>query len=215
MAAQRARRLPKAGPWLVWVKQALGLVLLGVALFFLNPLLPSRATAALAAALLAGSGIYLGWLEPSSRGQRAFTPVRRVAGVALVLAGALLVVPKPAAAPGPAWRPYTQAALEQAQRAGRPAIIDVYADWCLPCVEMDHTTFRNPTVVHALADVATLRLDVTSGVSKDGERLLEQYRVFGAPTVLFFDRTGREHSDLRTTGFAKPDEFLERLRRML
>lgn len=214
MAAQRARRLPKAGPWLVWVKQALGLVLVGVALFFLNPLLPAGATAALAAALLAGSGIYLGWFEPSSRSQRAFLPVRRVAGVVLMLAAALLAVPRPSAAPGPVWRPYSDAALEAAQREGRPALIDIYADWCLPCIEMDHTTFRNPTVVQALADVTTLRLDVTGGVSEEGERLLGQYRIFGAPTVLFLDRTGRERTDLRLMGFARSDEFLARLRRL-
>jgi thiol:disulfide interchange protein DsbD len=214
VATDRVRRLPKAGPWLVWVKQALGVVLLGVALFFLNPLLPPPVTVLLTAALLAGGGVFLGWLAPSAGQRRGFVRVRQAVGAVLLASAALLVVPRPADGPRVVWVPYSEAALERAQREQRPILIDVYADWCLPCVEMDHTTFRNPEVARALADVATLRLDVTRGVPEEGERLLERYRVFGAPTVLFFDRTGRERSELRLTGFVRPDEFLNRLRRI-
>ena len=214
LAADRIRRLPKAGPWLSWVKQALGMVLLGVALFLLAPALPSRVTAALAAVLLAGAGVFLGWLASSAGQARAFIAFRRTIGVVLLIAAVFLVVPRQPAGPTVAWVPYSEAALERAQREQRPILIDVYADWCLPCVEMDHTTFRNPEVVRALAEVATLRLDATRGVSEDGERLLERHRVFGAPTVLFIDRTGRERTALRLMGFVTPDEFLERLRHL-
>ena len=214
LAADRLRRLPKAGPWLVWVKQALGMVLLGVALFLLSPVLASTVTVILRALLLLGGGMFLGWLA-SSRGQAdRFVLFRRAAGVILVLIAVLMLMPRRPAGPVAAWVPYSEAALAQARRDGRPAIVDVYADWCLPCVEMDHTTFRNPEVVRALAQMATLRVDATRGVSEDGERLLKRSRVFGAPTVLFFDRTGRERTELRLMGFATPDEFLERLRHL-
>ena len=164
VAANRVRRLPKAGEWLVWAKRVLGVVLLGVALFLVRPL---------------------------------FSP--------------------PSATSAVAWTPYSDAALEGAQRAGRPAIIDVYADWCVPCVEMDHVTFSHPQVSRALeaASVLALRLDVTRDVPPEGEGLLERYRIYGAPTVLLFDRTGRERTDVRIMGFVKPDEFLERLKRIL
>jgi thiol:disulfide interchange protein DsbD len=159
VAADRAGRLPKAGRWLIWIKKLLGVALLGVAFFFVRPL-----------------------------------------------------VFKPEASVG--WAPYREAALEEAQRAGRPVLIDIYADWCVPCVEMDHVTFRHPDVVRALSEVTTMRLDVTSDVSPEGERLLERYRVYGAPTVLFFDRTGQERTELRLLGFVKPAEFLERFSRL-
>ena len=214
LATDRIRRLPKAGPWLSWVKQGLGMVLLGVALFLLSPALPPSVTGALASILLIGAGVFLGWLAPSAGQTGRFLAFRRVVGAALLIWAIFLLAPRRSAGPAVAWVPYSEAALEGAQRQQRPILIDVYADWCVPCVEMDHATFRHPEVVRALAQVATLRVDATRGVSEDAERLLERYQVFGAPTVLFFDRTGRERTMLRLLGFATPAEFLERLRRI-
>ena len=140
--------------------------------------------------------------------------MKRLTGGALVLAALLVIWPKPPAAQSAVWTPYSEGALEAAQREGRPILIDIYADWCLPCVKMDHTTFRYPDVVNALKSVTTLRVDATREVSPDAGRLLEHYDVHGAPTMLFFDRTGQERADLRLTGFVEPAEFLERLRQL-
>ena len=170
IAANRIGRLPKAGAWLVWSKRALGVVLLGVALHFLWPLLPSQA---------------------------ARIPTREAAS-SLVR-----------------WEPYSQAAFAHAQAAHRPVIIDVYADWCIPCVEMDRVTFHHPDVAQALAGVSTLRVDATRGVSDEASQLLERAQVYGAPTILLFGRDGRERADLRVEGFETPEEFLERLKRIL
>ena len=169
MTANRLGRLPKAGAWLVWSKRVLGVVLLGVALHFVWPLLPSH----------------------------AWRPTPQAASSMV------------------AWEPYSQAAFARAGRAHRPILIDVYADWCIPCVEMDHVTFHHPDVVQALAGVTTLRVDATRGVSDEAGELLERYHVYGAPTVLFFDRNGQEQEALRLSGFATPKEFLERLKRIL
>ncbi len=215
VAANRIGHLPKAGAWLVWSKKALGLLLLGLALFFLKPLLPGRATWLAAAALLAGSGTYLGWLERSRGRGAGFARVRLAVGGLLIGAALVMVAPRPRPASLVAWIPYTAAALEEAQRSHRPILIDIYADWCIPCVEMEHVTFRDPAVAQALQPVATLRVDATRGVSADAERLLSRYRIYGAPTILFFDRTGHERADLRLLGFSAPDEFLERLQQIL
>jgi thiol:disulfide interchange protein DsbD len=214
IAAHRVKQLPKAGEWLLWVKHALGILLLGLALYFIRPLLPARAVGWLTAALLAGAGAHLGWLARARSRGPAFRAIRLVVGSALIAVAAVVVWPRPPAASPVAWRAYTEAALEEAQRAGRPAVVDVYADWCAPCVEMDHVTFRHPDVVRALLDVETLRVDATLGVSEDAEQLLRRYRVLGAPTVLFFDRGGRERTDLRLLGFETPEEFLQRLQRI-
>ena len=139
----------------------------------------------------------------------------RLVGGALVLAAVTVAWPKPETASLVTWVPYREAALEEAQRATQPILIDIYADWCLPCVEMDHVTFRQPAVVDALASVATLRVDATREVSEEAERLLQRHQIYGAPTILFFDRTGRERADLRLTGFVNAKEFLERLEQIL
>jgi len=216
MATHRVAHLPKAGPWLIWSKKALGIVLLGFALYFLRPLVPPRLMGAAAVGLLLGAGVYLGWLERGSgRGSR-WLLIRRVVGTALLLSALIVVWPRRQAVVALVnWQPYTDIAFAQAQRAGRPIIVDTYADWCLPCLEMDHVTFHHPDVITALASVTTLRLDVTDEVSPDGLRFIERYRIFGAPTLLFFDRRGMEHREIRLLGFAAPDEFLERLQRIL
>ena len=161
--------------------------------------------------LLVGAGMYLGWFERSSARERWFRWVRRFIGSALILSALAMGWPKPAPGPSVAWIPYSTSALEQAQRNHQPMVVDVYADWCVPCVEMDHVTFHHPDVVHALAQVVTLRVDVTRDVSPDGQNLLERYEIYGAPTILFFDQRGKERKELRVLGFATPEEFLEHL----
>ncbi len=212
LAAHRARQLPKAGAWLIWSKKLLGVVLLGVALYYSRSLLPGWLVTVLAAGLLIGAGVYLGWLEPTPADRAWFRWLRWVTGASLIAAAAAGLIPHPAAGPGVAWQPFTAAALADAAQAGQPVIVDIYADWCLPCVEMDHVTFRHPDVVQALAAFATLRVDATREISPDGEALLAKHRVYGVPTVLFFDRAGREQPDIRLAGFETPAEFLKRLR---
>ena len=213
--AQRVHRLPKAGVWLVWSKKLLGVVLLGLALYLVRPLLPKAALPVVLAILLGAAGLYFGWIDRLETRSWRFLLVQRLIGSALLLAAAVAVWPRPHPGPGVAWMPYTEAALEGARREHRPVLIDIYADWCIPCVEMDHTTLRHPDVVSALAAVVTLRVDATRDIAPEAERLLERYAVYGVPTVLLFDRSGAEHRELRLTGFVSPDEFLARLRKIL
>ena len=212
VAANRLNRLPKAGEWLVWSKRVLGVVLLGLALYFLKPLLPARVLRLATEGLLLGGGVYLGWVARAAGHGRFFAWLRRGVGSLLVLAALVLGWPRP---PGGgaavAWAPYSQVAFEQARRDQRSILIDVYADWCLPCVELDHVTFRHPDVARALETVTTLRLDATREVSPEAEEFLDRYAVYGVPTVLLFDRHGNERRKLRLIGFVGPRAFLRRL----
>ena len=207
-------RLPKAGTWLMWSKKILGVVLLGLALYFLKPLVSSRAFVLSVAALLVLAGAYLGWLERGAVQGRLFPWIRRMVGVALVVAGVAVVMPRPAAPAEIVWEPLGEAIFQEAQRSGRPIVVDVYADWCLPCLELDHVTFRHPGVVEALSTMATFRLDATREISEEAERFLERYRIYGVPTVLLFGRSGEERRDLRLLGFVRPKEFLKLLERL-
>ena len=214
-ALGRVARLPKAGAWLVWSKQVLGCVLIGLALYMLKPLLPSGGFSIAIAVLLLAAGVYVGWLARSPEMRRRAVWIRRVAGSVLIASAVSVAWPRTPAVAPVAWVPYSEAAFESAKRAKRPILIDIYADWCLPCVEMDHVTFRHPDVVRALSSVTTLRLDVTDEVSEEGERLIAQYRIYGAPTILLFDRTGKERTALRILGFVDPEEFLQILQQIL
>lgn len=216
LAANRIRRLPKAGEWLIWSKKALGIVLIGLAFYFVRPILPETVFHWIVFILLLAAGVYLGWLEKSrSRGGR-FLWVRRISGVVL-LVSALWVgrsFGQTDKKPGVLWQPFTASALEAALQKRQPVVVDTYADWCLPCVELDHVTFRNPSVIAALAPFAVLRIDVTREVSPDAEKLFDRYEVFGVPTVLLFDAQGREQKELRVLGFVEPSDFLERLKKL-
>ena len=214
VAAGRITRLPKAGAWLLWSKRVLGVVMLGLALYFVQPLLPDVTVKLAVALLLGSSGILFNVWELRTKSRSVLRWIQRGVAALLVLSAAFIAWPRAPQAPMVKWIPYTETAFSTAQHAGRPILVDIYADWCLPCVEMDHVTFRNPDVAQALAGVAALRLDVTSEVSPDGEKLLERYRIYGAPTLLLFDRSGREHPELRQTGLVKPEELLQLLTRL-
>ena len=90
---------------------------------------------------------------------------------------------------------------------GRPVMLDFYADWCIECVRMENTTFRDPRVVAALADYVLLRADVTANDAQD-KALLKRFKLFGPPAILFFDRQGREQTAQRLVGYKNADEFL-------
>jgi len=141
--------------------------------------------------------------------------MRWVVGSALVLSAIGLVWPKQEALAEVTWAPYSSAAFEEARANGQPMVIDFYADWCLPCVEMDHVTFRHPDVVRALQQVTTLRVDATREISGEAEALVDRFQVIGVPTVLLIDGDGREHTELRLLGFVTPAEFLERLKKII
>lgn len=209
--ANRLSRWPKAGSWLVWVKQCLGVALIGLALYFIRPLVAPLLFRWLVVGVLFAAGVYLGWLE-RSRFHGWMVWCRRLVGLACVGA-ALAFVPLPdgQAVPTIVWQPYRPALLEQAKREHRPVLIDIYADWCIPCVELDHVTFRHPDVVERMSHVLALRVDATQDVPPEAEELLERYEVYGVPTILLFDGRGQERSDLRVNGFVPPDEMLKRL----
>ncbi len=85
-------------------------------------------------------------------------------------------------------------------------LLDVYADWCTSCKEMERVTFEDPAVRSRLARAERLRLDVTANSSED-RRLLKRFGLFGPPGLLFFDAGGNERRDARVVGYVAPAEF--------
>ena len=102
------------------------------------------------------------------------------------------------------------AALAAAAEAGRPVVVDLYADWCVACKEFEHKTFPQPEVQAQLARMVALRVDLTR-IDGAANALLQQYQVVGLPTLLLIDGHGQEQKGLRVTGFMDGPAFAARL----
>jgi thioredoxin:protein disulfide reductase len=205
LAAGSLKRLPRSGEWQTWVERLFGCVLLGLAIYYVSPLLPERVAEVAMPAWLVVAGLYLGFIDPSGRRLRPFVALRAAAGVAAVALGVWQLVPGNVPSHAIAWQPFSPATLDRAKTEGKPAVVDFRADWCLPCVEMERTTYVEPLVVERAGRVAMLQADVTE-LSPEHEELLGRYEVLGVPTTLFIDATGREVR--RAVGYIDAEDFV-------
>jgi len=211
--------LPKAGPWMVAVRKLFGVLLLGVALWIVTPVIPSLAEMLAWAALLALAALFL----------RALGMLGKVAALAALAGAIVLSVGALAGSRDPlqplaAFRgeaaarsatPWTRvksvAELEDRVRAaGRPAMLDFYADWCVSCKEMEKYTLTDARVRASLDRMLLLQADVTAATPADRE-LLKRFALFGPPGIIFFDGQGHEIPELRVIGYQPPERFLKTL----
>jgi thiol:disulfide interchange protein DsbD len=201
----RIAALPRAGAWMEGVKKIFGWVLLAMAAYFLRTALPGLLGAWLLPAVLV-----LGALAMLVLHKTLVLVVR--AGVAILfLAVAAFFAPIGRAdADGPPWAAYDAAKIAA---AGKPAVVDFSASWCLPCLELDKKTFSDPRVREALARRGLYKADMTKAAAADTVALADKFGILGVPTVIFLDASGSERKDLRLVGFEGPDEFLKRLER--
>jgi len=199
-------RLPRAGVWMEGVKKIFGWVLLAMAAYFLRTVVPAPVGPWLLPAVLALGALFIAVAAKSGLGSAA-----RLSAAVLMLAAAGFFLPRtlPASA-GPDWRPY---AAEAVARAGRPAVIDFSASWCIPCVELDEKTFSDARVREALSRRELWKADMTRSAAPEVVALADKYRILGVPTVIFLDASGKEIEDVRLVGFEGPEEFLKRLER--
>ncbi|MCX6566050.1 MAG: thioredoxin family protein [Candidatus Aminicenantes bacterium] len=226
-------KLPRSGAWMVWVRKIFGFILLGMAAYFLKTLFPNTLfySFTLALIMLVG-GIYMGWIEPTKAAGKVFPYIRVLIGIVfLVLALVFTVLgvedyidetiaAKTAASGGRAadviaWQPYSEDAVFEAVKAGKPVFIDSFADWCIPCKELDKTTFNQPEVVAASRYFIMLKSDLTFGSDEKVKAFYKKYKVRGVPTLVFLKPDGTEIEELRGTGFESKDVFLDKMKKAL
>jgi thiol:disulfide interchange protein DsbD len=205
-------RLPASGAWMVAVRQLFGVLLVGLAAYFVAPFLPGETGRLVMGLILVLGGLYLLVVARPGHEQPAVDRFMRLLSAAVIVAG-VVVVPAGRPASAPSWRPYDKAAVEEATAAGRPVLIDFTAAWCLPCKELDARTFSQADVSAALERFALFRVDLTTN-DPSSEAVRRRFDVVGPPAVVLLVH-GRERSDLRLTGFEPPDAFLARLDRAL
>ncbi|MBI2308222.1 MAG: protein-disulfide reductase DsbD [Rhodocyclales bacterium] len=225
--------LPHSGPWMEAVKKAFGVILLATAVWLVSPVIPAVVQMLAWALLLIVPAIYMHALDPLPAHATGWHRLWKGVGLVMVVAGAAMVVGALSGARDPLQplgglrggtatgeakhlnfeRVPTVAALEERIRtAGRPVMLDFYADWCVSCKEMERFTFADARVQQKLANTLLLQVDVTANSDED-KALLKRFNLFGPPGIIFFDRNGREIDGLRVVGFQNADAFLQTLGR--
>ncbi len=230
VGASAGALLPRAGAWMDEVKAAFGILLLGVALWTVQPILPGPVALGLWGLLALGTAAML-FIRARATAALSRFAWRQTLAALLALVGVLQVVGAASGASDPlrplerftsrgdvaATMPIFKTVrsvdeLDAALRtAGRPVVLDFYADWCVSCKEMERFTFTDPAVQKKLAGALLLKADVTANNDQDRE-LLKRFHLFGPPGTIFFDASGQEVRAARLIGYQNSQGFLETLR---
>ncbi|EJM80101.1 protein-disulfide reductase DsbD [Pseudomonas sp. GM60] len=233
VATGGAAWLPKSGPWLVYVKNAIGVLLLGLAVGLLSRVLPGQITLLLIGLLAGGVGLFMGALE------FVYKPPRKRLGQLLgmfllfyALAcwyGAFSGQTDPLNPIGQPrvvnsneqsqntsdWQTVTTPAeldrvLAEAKSSGTPLLLDWYADWCISCKVIEHKVLNDAQVVERLKGYRLIRFDITAS-NAEQRALLDRYKLFGPPALMFFGKDGAERADVRVIGEISAADFAERV----
>ena len=199
-------KLPKSGAWMVWIKRALGWVMIAWSLFYFSLAIWPGSFKWIMPTMMILGGIDLGWIEKGNH-KPFFEILKKVVGIALI-AFALFIVFKPQSKIEVVWENYSSGSVTLSQPQGKPVVMDFYADWCIPCHELDATTYRDPRVVKALESFRRVKVNLTKEDDAETQKAVEDFAIEGVPTILFLDPKGNEVKPMRTTGYIGPDEFL-------
>lgn len=238
IGASAGRLLPRTGAWMNSVKATFGLMMLGLAVWMLDRLWSPTVTMAFWGILLVTASNFLGTFRPQEGKATLPRMLGRGLGVIVLLYGLVLLLgafsgSKDPSQPlaflrgtgsdsagkqaesSPLTRIKTSADLDRqlarAAAAGRPVMLDFYADWCVSCKELEKYTFSDPAVRKQLRTAIALQADVTA-MDADDQALMARFGIIGPPTIVFFSADGSEQAAFRVVGFMKAGAFAEHLR---
>ncbi|WP_419712216.1 protein-disulfide reductase DsbD [Pseudomonas sp. NFX224] len=233
VATGGAAWLPKSGPWLIYVKNAIGVLLLGLAIGLLSRVLPGQVTLLLIGLLAAGVGLFMGALEfvykpPRKRLAQLFGMFLLFYALACWYGGfsgqsdpfnpigqSRTVAGNEPAPDTSRWQTVSTPAdldrvLAEASSSSTPLLLDWYADWCISCKVIEHEVLNDTTVVERLKGYRLVRFDITES-NAEQRALLDRYKLFGPPALMFFGKDGVERADVRVIGEINAADFAERV----
>ena len=211
--------LPKSGMWMETVKKLFGFVMLALPVFLISRILPDEWTPRLWAMLGTAFFIWFAFQMPKNG-------IGWVFRILFLVAAMISVKPLQTWVWGESQAPSavenkvvshvefkqvkSEAELQQAFAENNKSLVmlDLYADWCVACKEFEKETFSDPSVQKAFGDMLLLQVDMTKN-SEENRALMTKYKVLGLPTILFFNRDGKEIEGSRVNGFMPPVEFLQ------
>jgi len=224
IGASGGKLLPKAGNWMNVVKNLFGFILLAIPLILLERFVDLQWVLLLAGILLI---VIAGYFHSQYLGQASNTAKSGFWVVSLFsfLLGFVLVI-KPILPTQTVSASAESHEVEfikvsnmteikqqiaQASAAGKPVMLDLYADWCVACKEFEAFTFSDKSVQEKMADFVLLQIDMTANNDADIE-VLTEYDILGLPTILFFNTSGGELTTQRVTGYMNATTFLAHLK---
>jgi thiol:disulfide interchange protein DsbD len=231
--------LPRAGAWMGRAKIVFGFIMLGVAIWLLERILPGAVILLMWAMLLISSGVYLGALDALGVASSGYRRFFKSLGIVIFAWGVLSLIGAASGARdifqplqglslgsgGSAKQAVlnfqmvsSEAELDikitQAAQQGRWVMLDYYADWCISCKEMERDTFANADVKQALSQLVLLKADVTKN-NADDKALLSRFGLIGPPATLFFGPDQQERKAFRIVGYKDAAEFIAHLQAVL
>jgi thiol:disulfide interchange protein DsbD len=241
VGAAQGKFLPKAGPWMIAVRNAFGFMMLGLAIWMLSRILPGNITMLLWAILIFMAGVFMGGLTTLTTDSGAVQKLGKGFGFLALIYGAILLLgaltggsnplqPLASVNLGKGDTLVSQAhalpfkriktvddldrELAAAAARGESAFLDFYADWCVACKEMEAYTFADNDVQAALSNTVWLQADVTANDAAD-QQLLKRFGVFGPPTIIFFGTDGQQRHGYEVVGYMKAADFTVHLEQAL
>lgn len=215
-------KMPKSGMWMVWVRKLFGVLLIGVAFYFLIPQssrIPDQQSFFFGLISIFG-GLLLGFLDDTHGYSKSFKIGKAIFGILLVILGifwmntAIASMETQSKAVQQAepieWIYYKDQDFAKLTSQNKPVFIDFYADWCAPCKKMNRTTFVNSSVVEKSDEFVMIKIDCTKPTAAV-KSLMEKFNVVGMPTLVFLDSAGKELSELRAVQYVGPVEFLQKM----
>jgi thiol:disulfide interchange protein DsbD len=232
IGASAGRLLPRAGVWMETIKRIFGVIMLGMAIWFLERVVSPPVALFMWGSLATVTAIYMGAFDKLAPGA-TWHKLWKGSGIIMLVYGIAMIAGAtqghgdkfpPLRSPARVTGGYTHAlafnrvktgadldrALLEAARRKQIVMLDFYADWCVTCKEMENYTFSNSAVQEQLQNVMLLQADVTAN-DADDRALLQRFDIFGPPAILFFAE-GRERRNLRVIGYMKPEDFIQHVR---
>lgn len=188
--------LPRAGMWMVYVKQAFGLLMIGIILYLIKPLVSPTMLRIFAIQIFAATGILL-LLKQYKYARKININGETIIAIISIIIGALfLFMPfEKTDHEGVriSWCTNYTDAQAQALAEKKAILLDVNAPYCTICSAIEGKFFCEDAVCSALGNCVPVKINGADTSIEAHEELKKRYNIIGAPTLILIDpETGKE-----------------------